>query len=87
MTFSIQVSLHYSMCKFTSLSDGNKSLINLTSMPPNCSLSNMQQFSIKENKAWLTYLFVTNANGSLKLSLLIIRKVQKPWVFKNKMGS
>jgi DDE superfamily endonuclease len=56
-------------------------------MPLNCYFSDKQQFGIKGKKTQLTYLFIANADGSMKLPLLIIGKAQKPHTFKNKTGS
>jgi hypothetical protein len=45
-------------------------------MPPDHGLSNTQESGIKGKKAWLTYLFTENADGSLKLLPLIIGKAK-----------
>ncbi|KAF9228610.1 DDE-domain-containing protein [Gyrodon lividus] len=57
------------------------------SIPPDRGLSNKKQSGVKGNKARLTYLFTTNADGSQKLPPLVIGKAQKPRAFKNKTGS
>ncbi|KIK95656.1 hypothetical protein PAXRUDRAFT_140193 [Paxillus rubicundulus Ve08.2h10] len=56
-------------------------------MPPDCGLSNKLTTGVKGKKHQLTYLFVTNADVSKKLALLIIGKAQKPCAFKNKTGT
>lgn len=56
------------------------------SMPPDCGLSNKQASGVKGKKLWLTYLFITNADRSRELSLLIIGKAWKPHAIKNKTG-
>ena len=47
----------------------------------------MRQSGVQGKKVWLTYVFTSNADGSKKLPLLIIGKVQKPYAFKNKTGA
>ncbi|KAF9226434.1 DDE-domain-containing protein [Gyrodon lividus] len=64
------------------------SLMNLItgSIPPDRGLPNKKQSGVKGNKAQLTYLFTTKADGSQKLPLLVIGKAQKPHAFKHKTG-
>ena len=87
VTSSIQTNPHYSMCKFTFISISNSLLTILTSMPPDRGLSDKQHSGMKGNKARLTYLFMANADGSMKLPPLVIGKAQKPHAFKSKTGS
>ncbi|KIK75361.1 hypothetical protein PAXRUDRAFT_173077 [Paxillus rubicundulus Ve08.2h10] len=56
-------------------------------MPPDHGLSDKQQSGVKGKKNQLMYLFMANADGSMKLPPLIIGKAQKPCAFKNKMGT
>ncbi|KIM65485.1 hypothetical protein SCLCIDRAFT_112876, partial [Scleroderma citrinum Foug A] len=56
-------------------------------MPPDRGLSDKQCSGIKEKKNRLTYLIVTNADGSRKLPLLIIGKAHKPHCFQKQTGS
>jgi hypothetical protein len=56
-------------------------------MPPDRGLADKQLSGVKGKKNRLTYLFVTNANGSEKLAPLIIGKAQKPHAFKNKSAA
>ena len=56
-------------------------------MPSNHGLLDKQHSGMKGNKARLTYLFMVNADGSMKPPLLVIGKAQKPHAFKSKTGS
>ena len=56
-------------------------------MPPDHGLADKQHSGLKAKKQRLTYLFTTNADGSMKLPPLIIGKYQKPRAFESKTGS
>ncbi|KIK91645.1 hypothetical protein PAXRUDRAFT_13678 [Paxillus rubicundulus Ve08.2h10] len=56
-------------------------------MPPDRGLTNTQNSGVKGKKNQLTFLFMTNADGSKKLPPLIIGKYQKPHPFKNRTGA
>ena len=56
-------------------------------MPPDRGLSDKQCLGIKGKKNRLTYLIVTNADGSRKLPPLIIGKARKPRCFQKQTGS
>jgi len=47
-------------------------------MPPDQGLADKKSPRVKGKKVWLTYLFTLNADGSEKLSPLIIGKAKKP---------
>ena len=56
-------------------------------LPPDCGLSNKKCSEVKGSKVWLTYLLVSNADGSEKQPPLIIGKAKKPQAFKNQTGT
>ena len=56
-------------------------------MPPDRGLANKLTSGVKGKRNRLTYLVVTNADGSKKLPPLIIGKAQKPRAFTNKTGA
>jgi len=55
-------------------------------MPPDRGLSDKKTSGVKGSKVRLTYLMVSNADGSEKLPPLIIGKAKKPRAFGNKSG-
>ena len=57
-----------------------------TRLPPDHGLSAKKQSDVKGNKVQLTYLFVANADDSVKLHPLIIGKAHKPRAFNGKTG-
>jgi len=56
-------------------------------LPPDRGLSNKKCSGVKGSKVWLTYLLVSNADGSEKQPPLIIGKAKKPQAFKNQTGT
>ena len=56
-------------------------------MPPDWGLADKKSSGVKGKKVWLTYLFMSNADGSEKLPPLIIGKAKKPRAFQNKTGT
>ena len=56
-------------------------------MPPDRGLSIKKCSGVKGTKVRLTYLLVSNADGSEKLPPLIIGKAKKPRAFENKTGT
>ena len=89
MIYSMLMKPPYSMHMFSSPLNSNKSLtsFNVARMPPDCGLSNKQQSGVKGSKIWLTYLFMVNVDGSMKLPPLIIGKAQKSHAFQKKSGT
>ena len=78
---------HCSMhtCAFVSIPNCSK-FTKLTRLPPDCGLSDKQQSGIKGNKIRLTYMFTTNADGSMKLDPFVIGRAHKPCAFNGKTG-
>ena len=56
-------------------------------LPPDRGLADKKSSGVKGKKVHLTYLFVSNADGSEKLPPLIIGKAKMPRAFQNKMGT
>lgn len=56
-------------------------------MLPDRGLSDKHNAGVKGKKTRLTYLIMTNTDGSKKLAPLIIGKAYKPCAFKNKTGA
>ncbi len=56
-------------------------------MPPDQGLADKKTSGVKGTKVRLTYLMVSNADGSENLPPLIIGKARKPRAFNNKTGA
>jgi hypothetical protein len=72
----------YVPCQFLSLN----ALIFRNRMPPDRGLSDKKHSGVKGRKVRLTYAFTSNADGSEKLSPIIIGKAKKPRAFQKKSG-